>query len=378
VTAGLNGAVLGLESSAIREFSRLARETPGCVSLTLGEPDFDTPEPVSREAAASLARGETHYIENAGAAALREEICRYERERNGLRYDPDEVIVTAGATEALFVALFGILNPGDEVIVPTPAFVLYEQQLRLCRAVCVKLDTAPDGFQITQEALSRALSPRTKAIVLNSPNNPTGCILNGASLAAVRRAAEERGLYVVCDDVYRRLVYTGDYHSFAEFAELKAQILVAQSFSKPWAMTGWRMGYLLAARPVLERLALVHQFLTVSTPAPFQSACVQALRCDPAPLVETYRRRRSYVLERLSRMGLETPEPQGAFYVFPSIGRFGLPSGEFCRRMIKEAGLAATPGACFGGEGHIRLSYCYSEDALREGLSRLERFTETF
>jgi len=354
VTAGLNGAVLGLERSAIREFSRLARETPGCVSLTLGEPDFDTPEPVSREAAAALARGETHYIENAGAAALREEICRYERERNGLRYDPDEVIV------------------------PTPAFVLYEQQLRLCRAVCVKLDTAPDGFQITQEALSRALSPRTKAIVLNSPNNPTGCILNGASLAAVRRAAEERGLYVVCDDVYRRLVYTGDYHSFAEFAELKAQILVAQSFSKPWAMTGWRMGYLLAARPVLERLALVHQFLTVSTPAPFQSACVQALRCDPAPLVETYRRRRSYVLERLSRMGLETPEPQGAFYVFPSIGRFGLPSGEFCRRMIKEAGLAATPGACFGGEGHIRLSYCYSEDALREGLSRLERFTETF
>ena len=374
IERSLNTALYSARPSAIREFSRLARETPGCVSLTLGEPDFDTPAPVRAAAADALERGETHYIENNGSAALRQAIAGFERTRNGMDYTPDEVIVTAGATEALFAALFGILNPGDEVIVPVPAFPLYEQIVGLCRGVFVPLDTAPDGFQISAQRLARAVTPRTKAILLNSPNNPTGCVLGRESLENVRRAVEGRDIFVLCDDVYRQLTYGADYHSFAEYRQLRAQILVVQSFSKPYAMTGWRMGYLLSDRPIAQRLALVHQFAVVSTPAPFQRAAIAALGCSCDAMRETYRARRDYVLRRLAAMGLPVVEPEGAFYVFPSIASFGLTSAEFCTRMITEAGLAATPGACFGGEGHIRLSYCYGDEALREGLDRLERF----
>lgn len=370
----LNQALYGAKRSAIRAFSALARATPGCVSLTLGEPDFDTPLPVCSAVGAALALGETHYIDNNGAPDLRERIAAFEGERNGMDYTAGEVIVTAGATEALFLALFGILNPGDEVIVPTPAFVLYEEIIKLCRGRFVPLDTTADGFQIDGERLAGLVTERTRAIILNSPNNPTGCVYDGSSLLAVRRAVEGRPIFVLCDDVYRQLVYAGEYHSFAEFQDLREQIIVVQSFSKPYAMTGWRVGYLLADASIKERLELVHQFMVVSTPAPFQRACIAALDQDVAPMVEIYRRRRAYILERLARMDLTVREPQGAFYVFPSIGEFDLSSGEFCTRMIREAGLAATPGACFGGEGHIRLTYCYSDAELKEGLDRLEVF----
>lgn len=220
------------------------------------------------------------------------------------------------------------------------------------------------------------MTPKTKVILLNSPNNPTGCVYTEESLGFVREAVEGKPIFVLCDDVYRQLTYTENYHSFAEFKELKEQLLVVQSFSKPYAMTGWRMGYLMAERSIMERLELIHQFMVVSTPAPFQKACVEALDYNPAPMLETYRKRRAYVLSRLGEMGLETAEPEGAFYAFPCIAAYGLPSAEFCTRMIKEAGLAATPGSCFGAEGYIRLSYCYSDDVLQEGMNRLERFLE--
>jgi len=373
----LNTALYGAKRSAIREYSRLARETPGCISLTLGEPDFDTPQPVRAAAREALDLGETHYIENNGAATLREKIAEFERQKNGMDYAPDEVIVTAGATEAIFLSLFGILNPGDEVIVPTPAFVLYEEIIKLCRGVFVPLPTAQDGFQIAPERLRSRITERTKAILLNSPNNPTGCVYTAESLAAVRKAVEGRNIFVICDDVYRQLIYTDDYHSFAENRDLRQQLLVVQSFSKPYAMTGWRVGYLLADRTVKERLELLHQYMVVSTPAPFQRACIRALDFDPHALVETYRRRRAYVLRRLDAMGLPVTRPDGAFYVFPSIAACGMDSGTFCTRMILEAGLAATPGACFGGEGHIRLTYCYDDETLRAGLDRLDGFLQT-
>lgn len=373
----LNAALYGAKRSAIREYSRMAKETPGCLSLTLGEPDFATPEEVRAGAKAALDRGETHYIENNGAAALREAIAAFERRENGMDYGADEVIVTAGATEAIFLSLFGILNPGDEIIVPTPAFVLYEEIIKLCRGVFVPLPTADDGFQIDGDRLRSVMTERTRAIILNSPNNPTGCFYTEESLRAVRDAVAGKPIFVLCDDVYRRLVYENGYHSFAEFRELREQLLVIQSFSKPYAMTGWRVGYLLSDRSVKERLELLHQYMVVSTPAPFQEACIRALQCDPAPMVEVYRRRRAYVLERLSKMGLSVMRPDGAFYVFPSIEETDLDSGTFCRRMIREAGLAATPGACFGGEGHIRLSYCYGDETLRAGLDRLESFLQT-
>ena len=373
----LNSAIYGARRSAIREYSRLAAETPGCVALTLGEPDFDTPQPVEAAVAEAFAHHETHYIPNNGSPALREAIADFERTQNGMDYTADEVIVTIGATEALFVALFGILNPGDEVIVPTPAFVLYEEIIGLCRGRFVPLDTRKDAFQIDPDRLRAAITPHTKAIVLNSPNNPTGCIYTPQSLAAVREAVAGRDIFVICDDVYRQLIYTEQYHSFAEFRDLRKQILVVQSFSKPYAMTGWRMGYLLADAAVKERLELLHQFMVVSAPTPFQRPCIEALRQSVEPMRSVYRKRRALVLARLEAMGLDMTEPLGAFYVFPSIEKFGLPSAEFCRRMIREAGLAATPGDCFGADGYIRLTYCYGDEALQTGLDRLEQFIST-
>ena len=368
-------AVLGAVSpSPIRAFSRMAAQTPGCVRLTLGEPDFDTPAPVRDAVTDALDAGETHYIENSGAPALREAIAAFEREKNGLPYGAEDVIVTIGATEALFVALFGLLNPSDEVIVPTPAFVLYERIIGLCRGVFVALDTEPDGFQLRAARLEAALTPRTKAIVLNSPNNPTGCVYDRESLEAVRAVAAKRGLFVICDDVYRQLCYEADYHSFAEYQTLRDRIIVIQSFSKPYAMTGWRLGYLLADGPIRERLALVHQFMVTSAPAPFQRAGVAALACDPAPMVAEYRRRRDYAFARLNDMGLETPLPGGAFYLFPSVARFGMDSTTFCTRLLKEGGVAVTPGAAFGADGRVRVSYACDMDALREGLDRMARF----
>ena len=370
----LNSAVFDLKRSAIREFSKLARQTPGCIALTLGEPDFDTPQPIRSAAEDSLERGETHYIENNGLKQLREHIASFEKSRHGFACTEEHVIVTSGATEALFVTLTGILNPGDEVIIPTPAFVLYEEIIKLCRAVPVRLDLSATGFQINSKALSDCISEKTKAIVLNTPNNPTGTILDPDSLEAVRQVALSHDLFVICDDVYRELIYTDDYHSFTEFGDVRDRTILVQSFSKPYAMTGWRIGYLIAPYDIKERLELVHQFAVVSTPAPFQKAAMTALDYDPSELRETYRKRRSYMLGRLISMGLEVPEPKGAFYMFPSIRKFGIDSSTFCRRMIEEAGLAATPGFCFGSDDHIRLTYCYCDSELKEGLDRLESF----
>ena len=370
----LNDAVYGARRSAIREFSRLAAHTPDCVRLTLGEPDFATPAPICAAAGDALAAGETHYIENNGTAALRERIAAFERDQYGLECDAGDVIVTVGATEALFAALFGILNPGDEVIVPTPAFVLYERIIGLCRGEFVPLDTAPDGFQIDGARLSALITPKTKAIILNSPNNPTGCVYSEASLDAVRRAVADREIFVICDDVYRRLCYAGQCPSFADYRELRDRILLVQSFSKPYAMTGWRMGCLICDGPVRERLELVHQFMVTSAPAPFQRACMAALNVDPAPMLSEYRRRRDYVLARLMDMGLETPRPEGAFYAFPSIARFGMDSTAFCTRLVEEAGVAVTPGAAFGADGYARVSYCCAMAELERGMDRLAGF----
>ena len=370
----LNQALASAKPSPIREFTRLAAAKKDCVRLTLGEPDFITPEAIRAAANAALAAGETHYIENNGTKALRSCIAEYERERHGLDYAAEDVVVTVGATEALFAALFTVLDPGDEVIVPVPAFVLYERIIGLCRGTFVPLDTEPDGFRIRREALEKCLSPRTKAILLNSPNNPTGCVLDAESLEAVRAVAAEREIFVITDDVYRDLCYEGECRSFAEFSDLRDRILAVQSFSKPWAMTGWRVGWLLADAPVREKLQLVHQFMVTSAPAPFQRACVAALDTDPGEMLAEYRARRAYVLERLEGMGLETPRPQGAFYAFPSIARFGMGSTQFCTRLLDEAGVALTPGAAFGADGHARLSYCCGMEALQRGLDRLEGF----
>ena len=374
MTERLNTALYTARRSAIREFSNLAARTPGCVRLTLGEPDFATPAPVCSSVGTALDAGQTHYIPNNGTMALRERIATYSRERHGLECGPENVIVTAGAAEALFIALFGILNPGDEVIVPSPAFVLYREIVNLCRGVTVDLPTEDTSYQIRSENLTGLITPRTKAVILNSPHNPTGTVYDAESLETVYRAVKGREIFVICDDVYRDLFYGDGFHSFAEFSDLREQILVAQSFSKSFAMTGWRMGWLQCGASLRERLELVHQYMITSTPAPFQEACITALEQDNSPMIREYTARRRLVLDRLSHMGLDTVEPAGAFYVFPSISRFGLGSTEFCTRLLLEAGVAVTPGAAFGADDHIRISYCCGEEDIRLGLDRLEGF----
>ncbi len=374
----LNPAISNVELSGIRTITTLARKTPGCLMLTMGEPDFDTPEEIKNAAKAALDAGLTHYPEGNGLPYVLEEISRFEREKHGLNFTPDEIILTNGATEALFCALFGIIAPGDEIILPTPAFGLYEMTIKLCRGIPVLMDTSADDFQITEEKLSKAITSKTKAIVITSPNNPTGSILNEESLEIVRRAASARNMFVICDEVYRDLVYTDGYKSFAtSYPELHDRVIVTQSFSKPYAMTGWRAGYLMVDAPIREQIQKIHQYTVVSAVSFIQPACVTALHYNPSEMKETYRRRRAYICDRLEKIGLPFHYPEGAFYVFPSIAQFGLDSETFCTKMIREAGIAVVPGTCFYADGYIRLSYCNSDAVIAEAMDRIEKFVST-
>lgn len=370
----LNTSLVRLKSSGIRRINALAAQHPGCIALALGEPEFDTPQEIRDEVTRALQRGETHYPPNNGTPFLRGAISKY-MSAQGFDYAPDNVIVTDGATEALHATLLAMLEPNDEVIIPTPAFGLYESIVRVNHAFPVFLDTVRADFQIDEDALRDRVTPATKAIVICSPNNPTGCIFNAASLDAVARVAAETGIYVICDDVYNRLVYTGGYERFAlRHPELREQTVVVDSFSKPWAMTGWRIGWLAADPSLAVQIAKAHQYMVSSAVSFEMPAAAAALSVDPTPMLETYRARRARVLAALEKMGLAVVEPAGAFYVFPSIKGAGLTSEQFCARAIEEAGVGLVPGSCFGSEGYVRLSYCVSDEDLDEGLRRLDRF----
>ena len=373
----MNSSLATLKPSGIRRINALAAKHPGCIALALGEPDFDTPDPIKEEVARALERNETHYPLNNGKLAVRQAISGYMGDA-GLSYTADEVVLTDGATEALHATLMAMLNPGDEVIIPTPAFGLYESIVVANHARAVFLDTEPNRFQIDEAELRACVTPTTKAIVICSPGNPTGCVLDAGSLDAVARVAAETGIYVVCDDVYNRLVYTGGFERFAQrHPELREQTVVVESFSKPWAMTGWRLGWLAAAAPVEAEIAKAHQYMVSSAVSFEMDAAVKALAVDPAPMLDVYRNRRKIVIDALAEMGLDVVEPAGAFYAFPSIKKFGMTAEEFCIRAIEEAGVALVPGDCFACEGHVRLSYCVATKDLKEGLNRLATFVKT-
>ena len=368
----LNSNLSSLKRSGIRVYTNLARETPDCAMLTIGEPDLDTPQPIKDAAWAALQRGSTHYAPNQGIPALRQAVADYETDRGNVTC-PEQVLITVGSTQALFTALLGILNPGEEVIVPVPAFSLYETIITIAGGKMVPLDVSKTGFQITREALDGLMTDKTKAVILNSPNNPTGVVLNEQSLAAVKEAVLGKPIFVVSDNVYSLLSY-GPCPDLSLDPDLKQQLLLCQSFSKPYAMTGWRLGYLVCPEYVMDRLLLLSAGTIAAVPTFLQEAGLAALGEDTASMREIYRRRRDYVTHRLTQMGLEFPEPEGAFYVFVNIQKFGMTSDEFCTRLIREGKLAAVPGSCFGVEGFLRLSYCYSEEELKKGLDRLERF----
>ena len=366
----LNQNLSALKRSAIRVYTNMAKEVPGCVMLTIGEPDFDTPQAIKAAACAALAAGQTHYAPNQGTAALRKAVADYET-RRGRAVTPEQVLITVGATHALFTALLGILNPGEEVIVPTPGFGLYETIATVAGAKTVRLDVTKNNFQITKEALEAAITPKTKAIILNSPCNPTGVVLSAESMANVKAAVLGKPIFVISDNVYSQLS-DGNCPDLSLDPELNDQLILCQSFSKPYAMTGWRIGYLTCPDYVMDRLLLLSAGEIAAVPTFLQDAAVEALKTDPGPMRDTYAKRRAYITARLRDMGLSFPEPEGAFYVFVDIRKFGMDSAQFCTRMIREAAVAAVPGSCFGSEGYIRLSYCCSDSDVEIGMDRME------
>lgn len=368
----LNQNLAGLQRSQIRLYTNLARQTPDCAMLTIGEPDFSTPDAIKTAAIAALEADMTHYAPNQGTPALRRAVADYETRRCHAVTE-DQVLITVGACQALFTALLGILNPGDEVIVPTPAFNLYESIITIAGAKMVPLDISVRDFRIESSDLEAAITHRTKAILINSPNNPSGAILSRESLASVKQAILGKPIFLLWDGVYSQLSY-GPCPDLTLDPDLRDQTILCQSFSKPYAMTGWRLGYLTCPGYVMDRLLLLSAATITAVPTFLQDAAIAALEQDPGPMRETYRRRRDYVCRRLSAMGLTFPQPEGAFYVFPNIRKFGIGSEEFCTRMIREGKVAAVPGACFGADGHIRLSYCYSDQELETGLDRMEAF----
>ena len=368
----LNSNLSTLTRSQIRVYTNLARQTPDCAMLTIGEPDFDTPEVIKEAAITALRADMTHYAPNQGTLSLRQAVAEFETKR-GNATSPEQVLVTIGACQALFTALLGVLNPGEEIIVPTPGFGLYETIATVAGAKTVELDISKEDFRITRQSLARIITPKTKAIVLNSPNNPTGVVLDQESVTAVKEAVLGKPIFVVCDNVYQALS-DGTCPDLSLDPELADQMLLCQSFSKPYAMTGWRVGYLVGPADVVEKLLLLNAAELASIPTFLQDACVTALKADTSAMAEVYRRRRAFVCRRLEEIGLSFPKPEGAFYVFPDISGFGMSDEEFCTRMIREAAVAAVPGSCFGCPGRLRISYCCADDQLEEGLRRLEYF----
>lgn len=370
----MNKRVLDAQLSGIRTFNQRAMSIKDSLLLTLGEPDFPTPEEIKLEVNKALDKDMTHYAQTIGNIDLVEKISLYEKEYNNVSYDLDEIIVTNGSTEAITASLFSVINEGDEVIIPIPAFGLYESSLKLAGAKYVPLDTSINNFQISKEMLDNVITDKTKAIVITSPNNPTGTIYTYETLKNIYNAVKDKPIFVICDDCYEQLVYQERVPSFSNFKEIKNQIIVTKSFSKSYAMTGWRVGYILACKEVIEEIVKYHQFMVTTVNTFIQPACIKALDYNPSSMVLSYKDRRDYVYKRLVDMGFDVVKPEGAFYIFPSIKKFNMSSYDFCLNLLNKYHVALIPGIYFGVEGYIRISYCVKMDVIEEALNRLEKF----
>lgn len=373
----LNRRLVANPPSGIRRIGQIAKTIPGCLALTIGEPDFDAPLPLREQIANAIAGGDTHYPPNAGYGEWLDEIAAHINARFGCDYAQEEVLCTVGSTQALASALFAILNPGDEVIILTPCFGLYRPQIEMAGGVCVPMDVSQTGFAVTPDALARHLTPRTRAILFASPNNPNGEVLSSASLQAIKDAALAHDLFLIADSVYDRIVYDADFPTLMGDPALRDRLIYVSGLSKSHAMTGVRVGYAAASAAVMAQMRKAHSFLVVSVPGCIQRGCIGAMAVDIAPMVDAYRARRDYVCQRLTQMGLEARLPGGAFYVFPDVRRFGMTSEQFCERLMREGKLALIPGECFSCPGYVRISYCYDLAQLEEGMNRLEAFVHT-
>lgn len=374
-----------LKPSGIRRFFDLANTMEGVISLGVGEPDFSTPWHVCEEAIQSMADGRTHYTANKGLLELREEIAKFHSEHYNQNHDPKtEILVTVGGSEAIDLSMRALLNPGDEVIVMDPNYVAYEPAIRLAGGVCVPIVlTRENEFKLKADDLKKAITDKTKAMIINYPSNPTGGVMTEADYREIVPIIQESGIYVVSDEIYAELSFDQAFASLSQFEEVRDQILVINGFSKAYAMTGWRLGYILANPTITKALTKIHQYVIMSASTPAQYAAIEALRNgydDVILMREEYLNRRNLLVNSLNRMGLNTPMPHGTFYVFADIRPYGLSSEEFCNELLNQEKVACVPGDAFGphGQGFIRISYAYSLNHIKEACVRIEHFLQQF
>jgi len=374
--------VATLKPSGIRKFFDIAATMKEVISLGIGEPDFDTPRPIVEAGIRSLQNGETHYTSNAGLMPLRTALTTHINKLYGVQYDPaTDAVITVGGSEALYLTFTALLDPGDEENVPTPCFVSYQAEVILAGGVAVEIPCRmEDNFDIDPQRIADAITPRTKAILLGFPNNPTGAVATREKLLQVAKIAKEHDLVVVSDEIYDQLVYAGHKHvCFPSLPDMQPRTVLLGGFSKDYAMTGWRIGYALGPKDIISGMIRVHQYTIMSAPTTAQSAAVTALT-DAAPMVEEmrleYDRRRKLIVGELNRIGLPTFEPKGAFYCFPKVGVTGLDDETFAHRLLNEEHVAIVPGNSFGagGEGFCRCSYATSYEKLEEAIRRIEKF----
>ena len=370
-----------IKPSGIRRFFDLMEDAPDTISLGIGEPDFVTPWHIRDAGIASLERGYTYYTPNAGTTELRRAISDYMKRSFGIEYGvKDEIVVTVGGSEAIDLALRSIINPGDEVIVPEPSFVCYGPMASLAGGVPVYISTkAEEKFKLTPEALEAAITPKTKALILPYPNNPTGAILGREELEALAEVLKKHDVIVISDEIYSELTYDGKHVSIAAVDGMRERTVVVNGFSKSYAMTGWRLGYACGPSEIIGVMTRVHQYAIMSAPTTAQFAAVEALNngdADIEEMREEYDRRRRFMCDRFNSIGLTCEIPHGAFYMFPSIKSTGLSSEEFCMRLLREKHVAVIPGNAFGesGEGFVRCCYAASMKNIAKALVRIEEF----
>lgn len=376
-----SAAAKEMRPSGIRKFFALASEIPDCISLGVGEPDFQTPWTIRESAVHALELGHTKYTANAGLKELREKISEWLARRYDLHYTEDQMLVTVGGSEAIDMAIRALVEPGDEVIIPEPCYVSYEPITTLTGGVPVHVKTTEENeFRVKPEQIRDAITPKTKLLVLSYPNNPTGAVLTHEDLVGIAQVLKGTDIMVLSDEIYSELVYGNEkYESIAHIDGMKERTIVVNGFSKAFSMTGWRLGYAVGPKPVIDTMIKIHQSCIMTAPTISQYAGITALtECDEdvEHMREEYDFRRKYCVRKLNAMGLHTFEPKGAFYVFPNVSVLGLSSDDFCMKLLHEKNVAIVPGTAFGesGEGFARISYAYSLQHLQEAMRRIEAF----
>ena len=379
----LSRLVLGLKPSGIRKYFDIVATMKEVISLGIGEPDFTTPRPILDAGIRSLQAGETHYTSNSGKMELRQGVADNLERLYGVKYDPvTEIIATVGVSEALYLAFVAVLNPGDEVIIPTPCFVSYQAEVYLAGGVPVEIPSKMENnFQVDPDEVRAAITPRTKAIFIGYPSNPTGAVAERETLMEIAKIAIEHDLLVISDEIYDRLVYGFKHVCFPALGEeLRQRTVLLGGFSKSHAMTGWRIGFAAAPKDIIQGLVRIHQYTIMSAPTTAQDAAIEALKSDVYvdDMVAEYDRRRKLIVTGLNKLGLACFEPRGAFYAFPSIKASGMDSETFAEKLLHEEHVAVVPGDAFGagGSGFVRCSYATSYEQIEEALRRMERFMQ--